>query len=121
MSAYMHNSSASKRLSAFVLFVIGVALTVGLFYIKTRAQTAKETVVKLERSIEAEKRAVTVLEAEIAFRERPERLAELAKQNLGFEPISTKTTLKVEELVEALPLREKLSDGDALNKRGADK
>lgn len=118
MSAYLHNPSASKRLSAFVLFVIGVALTVGLFYIKTRAQTAKETVVNLERAIDSEERAVTVLEAEIAFRERPERLAELAKQNLGFEPISTKATLSVNEIVTALPLKDRALEEDALSEGG---
>jgi len=106
MTAYAHNPSASRRLTAFVLFVVGVALTVGLFYIKTRAQTAKEEVVRLERAIESEERAVAVLEAELAFRERPTRLADLAKKNLGFEPISTNTTLTVEGLTEAFPLRE---------------
>ncbi|CAM3629572.1 hypothetical protein [Litorimonas haliclonae] len=106
MTTCAHNRSASKRLSAFILFVIGVALTVGLFYIKTRAQTAKEDVVRLEREIASEERAISVLEAELAFRESPERLAGLAERKLGFEPISTKTTLTVEELAETLPFRE---------------
>lgn len=109
MNAYAHNPSASRRLSAFVLFVIGVTLTVGLFYIKTRAQTANEAVVKLERAIDSETRAVAVLEAEIAFRERPGRLADLSKKNLGFEPISTKTTLTVEQLAETFPLKDELN------------
>jgi|GEM_PF-5597302 len=106
MTTCAHNRSASKKLSAFILFVIGVALTIGLFYIKTRAQTAKEDVVRLERAIASEERAISVLEAELAFRESPERLAGLAEKKLGFEPISTKTTLTVEELAETLPFRE---------------
>ena len=117
MTAYAHNPSASRRLSAFVLFFIGVTLTVGLFYIKTRAQTAKEEVVRLERAIESQERAVAVLEAELAFRERPARLANLSKKNLGFEPISTKNTLTVEELAETFPLREEAKETLAEGRR----
>jgi len=106
MTTCAHNRSASKKLSAFILFVIGVALTIGLFYIKTRAQTVKDDVVRLERAIATEERAISVLEAELAFRESPERLAGLAEKKLGFEPISTKTTLTVEDLAETLPFRE---------------
>lgn len=119
MNAYAHNPSASKRLSAFVLLIVGVTLTIGLFYIKTRAQTANETVVRLERAIESEKRAVAVLEAELAFRESPQRLANLAKQNLGLEPISTKTTLTVAELAEAIPFREEVQQGETSSQEGA--
>ena len=42
---------AARRMTGFLLFLIGVALTVGLYYVKTRAQTARKQAVKLERQI----------------------------------------------------------------------
>jgi len=106
MSAYAHDPSASKRLTGFVLFLIGVALTISLFYIKTRAQTAKHTVADLERSIEKEQAAIAVLEAELAYRQSPERIAELAEAHLGQVAIKTETTISAESIITDIPLRE---------------
>ena len=111
MSAYAHNPSASKKLVAFVLFVIGVALTVSLFYVKTRAQAAKDHVRQLERAIQTEEAAIIVLEAELAFLESPQRLAALSKETLGHEPISVKSTITQTDLIELIPLRDTDSDG----------
>ncbi|RKQ71720.1 hypothetical protein DES40_1048 [Litorimonas taeanensis] len=110
MSAYAHDPSASKRLSAFVLFVIGVSLTIALFYVKTRAQTAHKNVVKIERAIEKEKAAIAVLEAEIAYSQSPERLAALSKAQLGTAPIKASNTITLDQIAERFPLREGASD-----------
>lgn len=106
MSTYAHNPSATKRLTAFVLFVIGVALTVCLFYVKTQSQTAKNEVRALERSIESQEAAIAVLEAELAYRQSPERISSLSKTHLGVEPIAVENTISVNDLAEGLPLRE---------------
>jgi hypothetical protein len=106
MSSYAHDPSASKRLTGFVLFLIGVALTIGLFYVKTRAQTAKQGVAALERSIEREQAAIAVLEAELAYRQSPERIAELAEAHLGQEAIKTSSTVSVEAIIAEIPLRD---------------
>lgn len=106
MSAYAHNPSASKRLTAFVLFVIGVALTVCLFYVKTQSQTAKQEVRLLERAIASEEAAIAVLQAELAYRQSPERLSKLSQDHLGLSPIQVKNTLNISVLEEELPLRD---------------
>lgn len=106
MSNYAHDPSASKRLTGFVLFLIGVALTISLFYIKTRAQTAKQGVAALERSIEREQAAIAVLEAELAYRQSPARIAELAEIHLGQEAIKTNSTVGVEAIATDIPLRD---------------
>lgn len=106
MSAYAHDPSASKRLTGFVLFLIGVALTISLFYIKTRAQTAKQGVVALERSVEGERDAIAVLEAELAYRQSPERIAELSETHLELGPITTDSTIDIEAIATIIPLKE---------------
>ena len=106
MSTYAHNPSASKRLTAFVLFVIGVALTVCLFYVKTQSQTAKNEVRSLERAIASEEAAISVLEAELAYRQSPERLSKLSREHLDLAPIAVKNTITLNALSEELPLRE---------------
>jgi len=106
VSRYANDPSASRRLVAFVLFIIGVTLTISLFYVKTRAQTAKEHVIMLERSISEQEAAMTVLRAELAVLESPERIAVLAKDVLSHAPISVEQTLTPEELIKLIPLRD---------------
>ena len=64
MSVYVPSHiRAARRMSAFILFVIGVSLMVGLYYVKTRAQSARKDVVRLERLIAEEEAALQVLRA----------------------------------------------------------
>jgi cell division protein FtsL len=107
MSRYAHDPSASKHLTGFILFVIGVSLTIGLFYVKTRAQSAQKQVENIELAIEKEVAAIAVLRAEIAYRQSPARLATLSEEQLGLEPIKTEATIAVEDIAKVLPLREK--------------
>ena len=97
---------AARRMTGFLLFLIGVALTVGLYYVKTRAQTARKQAVKLERQIAQEEASLRVLQAEIAYLESPERLSELSKAHLGLEPIPVKDVITVKDIVSEFPLRE---------------
>lgn len=105
MSRYAHNPSASKRLSAFVLFIIGVTLTISLFYVKTLAQTAKHEVSALERKIASEQSAISVLEAELAYRQSPDRISNLSRKHLGLAPITTDGTIVIRDLIYEIPLR----------------
>ena len=97
---------AARRMTGFILFVIGVALTVGLYYVKTRAQTARKHAVKLEQQIEREEATLRVLRAEIAYLENPERLKELSAQHLGLAPVSVNDVIQVKDIVTRFPLRE---------------
>lgn len=106
MTAYAHIPSASKKLTAFVLFVIGVALTVSLFYVKTQSQTARSEVKRLERAISEKEASIAVLEAELAYRQSPDRLSRLAETYLELEPIRINNTLQISELNTEISLRD---------------
>jgi len=102
---------AARRMTAFILFVIGVSLTVGLYYVKTRAQSAKKEVRRLEHLITQEEASLRVLKAEIAYLENPSRLKELSSQQLGLEPIRVDNVISADEVIAQFPLREDLEDG----------
>ena len=97
---------AARRMTGFILFLIGVALTVGLYYVKTRSQTARKQAVKLERQITQEEASIRVLQAEIAYLENPERLKLLSETHLGLRPIAVKNVLEVKDIIEEFPLRQ---------------
>ncbi len=94
----------------FALFLVGVILTVGLYFVKTRAQTAKTEASQLLRKVEAEQKAVKLLRAELAHLESPDRLSDLAERELGLLPVKSEQTISPEELVEMIPMRD-LPDG----------
>jgi cell division protein FtsL len=97
---------AARRMTGFILFLIGVALTVGLYYVKTRAQTARKQAVKIERQIEQEEASLRVLQAEIAYLENPERLKALSEEQLGLQPVSVKNVINVQDIKSEFPLRD---------------
>lgn len=96
---------AARRMTGFLLFLIGVALMVGLYYVKTRAQTARKQTVKLERQIEQEEANLRVLQAEIAYLESPERLKSLSDTHLGLQPVSVNNVIELKDLISEFPLR----------------
>jgi len=97
---------AARRMTGFLLFLIGVALTVGLYYVKTRAQTARKQAVKIERQVAQEEASIRVLQAEIAYLENPERLKLLSETHLGLKPVAVKDVLELKDIVSEFPLRE---------------
>ena len=108
--AYHDTMRASRRLTGFLLFVIGVGLTIGLYYVKTRAQTARAEVRTLERQIAAEEAAIGVLRAEIAYLEAPDRLARLGEEHLGLASTPPERLVGAEAIIMEFPLREPVLD-----------
>lgn len=104
---------AARRMTGFLLFIIGVALTVGLYYVKTRAQTARKHAVKIERQIAQEEASLRVLRAEIAYLENPERLKSLSETHLGLQPIAVKNVVELKDIAAQFPLREELQSEGA--------
>jgi len=102
---------AARRLTGFLLFLIGVALMVGLYYVKTRSQTARQHAVKLERQIEQEEASLRVLSAEIAYLENPERLGRLSEEHLGLQPIVVKDVIQIKDIKSEYPLRQPVDMG----------
>lgn len=99
MSVRYHNSAeAGRRLSWVLLLSIGVAMTVSLYYVKTRAQAAKNDVRDLKRKITHEQAAIKVLEAELAYLQSPERLQVLSRDVLGLEATQPNQIIKINNL-----------------------
>jgi cell division protein FtsL len=92
----------SRRLGLFLLIVLGLAMTMVLFFVKTRAQDAREEVARLEAQIDEHEIAISVLSAEAAVLSNPERLRELSRTALDLEPVSTDTTATLAD-VEGAP------------------
>lgn len=82
-----------------LLLVVGViALSIGLYDVKYRAQRAERQADKLERQIAREKEAIKVLRAEWAHLNEPERLQALAKRYTGLRPVSPGQIGKFEDV-----------------------
>ena len=104
MSYYPGSEKSSRQALAFLLFFLGIGLTVGLYYVKIRAQSAKAEASRLERLVNVEEAAIKVLRAEIAHLENPARLGELAVAELGLEPTSTQQVISLEEIEQKFPI-----------------
>ena len=89
---YTPEARASRRLGLFLLVLIGVLLTVALFYVKTGAKEARTEVKRLERQIAVEEAALDVLRAERAVLASPARLRALSEDTLGLAPIRVEDT-----------------------------
>ncbi|MEM7729361.1 MAG: hypothetical protein AAF311_08805 [Pseudomonadota bacterium] len=92
---------ASRRLGVLLLVVLGLTLTMMLFFVKTRAQDARAEVARLEASIAAHEAAIAVLLAERAVMTKPDRLRRLSTERLGLETIEVGSVTTVSDLVQA--------------------
>lgn len=110
---YTGRREAAKRLSWFILFLIGVLLMVTLYFVKTQSQSARKEVTRLNAAIDQERAAIQVLKAELAVLKNPERLSELGKVHLQLEPVAPEQVRRVHEVVAAFPLREELVNEEA--------
>ncbi len=104
--SYPGSARAARRMSWFLLFIIGVALTVTLYFVKTHAQSAKRDVRDLSRAIAAEEAAIRVLRAELAYLESPARLSELNKEYLKLTPVLPAQERKAKDIETMFPLIE---------------
>ena len=91
---------ASRQLGLFLLIVLGLTLTMALFFVKSQAQDARDQVRRLEAQIEEHEEAIEVLIAEQAVLRNPERLRRLGEEKLDLVPLSTDSVTTVENLSE---------------------
>ncbi len=101
-SAYGQRSGGGV---VFVLFLVGVILTICLYFVKMRAQTAKAEAAQLEQIVRSEEIAIKVLKAELAHLESPSRLSELSSKKLELSPIQASQMIIAKDIVEIFPLR----------------
>jgi cell division protein FtsL len=84
-------------------FVLAVALAIGLYRMKTEADTARARVVELERQVASAKAELKTLAAEVAVLESPARVEALAKQRLGLAPATPAQLRDRAEIAPNLP------------------
>lgn len=114
MSYYPGQAKTSQHILYTLMFTIGIGLTVGLYYVKIRAQSAKLEVARLERLVSEERVAVSVLRAEIAFLENPERISRLAQSELGLKPVGGDQIVTITDISTRVPFaKSQGSDGAA--------
>lgn len=109
MSYYPGQSKTSRQLTYILMFLIGTGLTVGLYYVKTRAQSSKSEVARLERTLKAEYAALNVLRAEIAYLESPKRVSELARGELELVPVQAGSVVALEDIDKQFPLTQNVA------------
>lgn len=106
MSGY--NASYVRRKSGgaiFFLFALGVVLTLGLYFVKTRAQTAKSEAAGLERQLKAEEAEILKLKSELAYLENPARIEALAGDTLGLAVTRVEQHILLEDIDKYFPLK----------------
>lgn len=91
----------------FFLFALGVFLTLGLYFVKTRAQTAKAEAFGLERQLKAEEAEILKLKSELAHLENPARVEKLAGEVLTMGKIEVEQVIGFDELDERFPVQDK--------------
>jgi len=103
---YTGRREAARRLSWFILFVIGVLLMVTLYFVKTQSQSARKEVSRLSAASAQERAAIQVLQAELAVLKNPARLSKLAKTHLQLEHVAPEKVRRVDDIAAAFPLRQ---------------
>ncbi len=105
-----------RKFGIFLLILLGFGLIVSLYVIKTRTQTAYQEVRRIEKLIDQERDAITVLNAEIAHLQSPQRLGELAQKYVDLRPTQIEQISNLDALDDIAPLREDLLREDVLLK-----
>ncbi|WP_300531574.1 hypothetical protein [Maricaulis sp.] len=81
-----------------IALVVAVALAAALYIAKTEAKSAQERLETIQAQLAEERRQINVLNVEIAHLEEPERLRQLARQYLGFEPLDPAREITMTDL-----------------------
>jgi cell division protein FtsL len=102
-------------------FVGLVALAFALYWAKAEAQAVREQVIQLQDDVEAQRRQVRTLEAELAFIERPDRLEEAATAQLNLVPISADRIATLDQLDQVAPLAGKTATPEQTPEKAPEK
>lgn len=86
------------RFTTFLLCLILAAAAAGRYKAEIAVREAKSEARALERQKAQELSSIQVLRAEVAYLERPERLAEIAEGHTGLEPLSGAQLMTAEDL-----------------------
>ena len=81
-----------------IAFVVAATLAVALYIAKAEAKTSQERLEDIQAQLAEERRQINVLNVEIAHLEEPDRLRQLARQSLGFEPLDPAREITMNDL-----------------------
>ena len=109
---YHRRAEVAKRIIWGAMILIGISLLALLYSFKTMAQSARKDVTQLEAQIEREESQIQILKADIAYLERPDRMAELSQTVTLTEPLGYEPGEGLEQ-VKSIPLRDQGPEGGA--------
>ena len=109
---YHRRAEVAKRIIWGVMILTGIGLLALLYSFKTMAQSARKDVSHLEAQIEREENHIQLLKADIAYLERPDRMAELSQTVALTEPLGYEPSDGLKQ-VKAIPLRDESAEGSA--------
>ena len=98
--------------AVFFLFLLGVILTLGLYFVKTWVQTAKGEAAALEIELASEREIVSTLRSEFAHLQSPARVESLAFEQLMLEPVRLGQVIELSDIEERLPLKSEAAQSD---------
>jgi|TARA_R110000868_G_scaffold53249_5_gene167352 hypothetical protein len=81
-----------------IALVVAIALAGALYVAKTEAKNSQERLEGIQSQLVEERRQINVLNVEIAHLEDPERLRQLARRYLGFEPLDPSHEVALSDL-----------------------
>jgi len=114
MSAYNKAYLRKKSGGAiFVLFALGVLLTLGLYFVKTRAQTAKSEAGTLERQLRAGEAVIFKLKSELAHLESPARVEAIARETLGMTTVPVERVIGAKDIEQHFPLADEIAEANS--------
>lgn len=88
-----------KLQRSIVLPVLALILGAATLYgLKGEADRTRQRVAELQRQTEADRRVIRTLRAEVAFRERADRIETAARDTLGLAPVETARRIRADEL-----------------------
>lgn len=93
---------AGFRLIDLVGITVLTAVIVGVYLAKTVAGAERAEVARVESQIRDERARIRLLQAEIAFLEKPARLERLAVTYLGMEPVGANREVTLDQVLDAI-------------------
>ncbi len=87
-----------NRAITWLVLIAAAGVASGLFQVKNKVQRLERQLAVERAAILAERATIEVLEAEWSFLNQPARIAFLAREHLGLEPMAAAQTLRLEQL-----------------------
>lgn len=92
----------------FFLFLLGVVLSLGLYFVKTWVQTAKSETATLEVELLSEREVVSTLRSELSHLESPARINKLTAEQFVLGVTRVEQIIELDDIERRFPLKSEL-------------